>query len=664
MGTPRSPGKSVQGILQMNPGAYGFVQRFDAQGSVFVPPPRIGAALDGDQVEVVCWPAERGLEGRVVAVVERQRTRVVGVLEKARRGAWRLTPEDPRIVRAVEVVGGPGAGVVGELVVGAIVDYPRDGGDSIRVSVERSLGEPGRLDTQIAKILAEAGIDEQFPEDVVVEAAGVPDRVFEADLRGRADLRDVPFMTIDPEDARDFDDAVAARLLGSDPETADARVWIAVADVSHYVREGTAIEIEAAHRCFSTYLPERAIPMLPEALSSHMCSLVPEQDRLAMVAAMTVDRNGAVRDVELMAAVIHSRRRLSYGEVAGVLEGGGALEEDAVDRIKLLRRVSDRLRAARLRRGSVELALAEIRVRLDEDDPERVRAIVRSRSSEAEARAYNLIEELMIAANEAVGRAAVAAHLPMPFRVHEPPAEAKLEQLVAAADALGVRADVEALRQPRGVQKFLARAERTPRAGALNMLALRSMTQAVYRTENVGHFALASRAYIHFTSPIRRYPDLVAHRVIKAWLRRKGGRAGPEPVPGLPTDAAVEEAAVRSSARERAAAQAERDAKALYAAAYMRDRIGDRFEGTVAGFSSTGVFVTIDDPYVDGMARIGHVEKEWRERLAADESGVRLVGERSGRAITLGDRVVVEVESCSLPRRQIDLKLVGVGPTA
>lgn len=644
----------------MNPGRYGFVQ-LDGDVTVFVPPGRIGGAVDGDEVEVSYWPSEKGFEGRVLRVIERQRTRIVGVLEKAGRKAWRLAAEDPRIVREVEVVGGPAAGVVGELVVGAISAYPDERHDPIWVTVERSLGEAGRLDTQVAKILVEAGIDETFPEDVDVEAADVPDRVREADLAGRKDLRALPFMTIDPEDARDFDDAVCVDLLGDSVDTDPYRLHVAVADVSHYVREGTAIEVEAEHRCFSAYLPERAIPMLPHALSSHICSLVPNQDRLAMVVAMTVDPGGKVSDVEVMASVIHSQRRLSYEEAAAVLDGSEKLPAEVRERVIALRRVADRLRAARMRRGSIELDLSESRVKLDDDDPERVRAITRSRTSKAVARAYNLIEEMMIAANEAVGSLAVARRLPVPFRVHDIPAEEKLEALEASAFALGAKIDADKLRRPRGVQKFLSKVSSGKRSNAFSMLMLRAMAQAAYQTENVGHFALASQAYVHFTSPIRRYPDLVAHRVLKAWLKKqRGGFPGPRPIPSMPAREAAEAAAVRSSARERAIMQAERDTKSLYAAAFMRDRIGDRFEGTVSGISTTGVFITLDDPFVDGMARISKIERDWRDQLEPDEAGVRLISERTGKSITLGDRVLIEVENASLARRQIDFMLVEV----
>jgi ribonuclease R len=272
-------------------------------------------------------------------------------------------------------------------------------------------------------------------------------------------------------------------------------------------------------------------------------------------------------------------------------------------------------------------------------------------------RAYNLIEELMVAANEAVGRIAASAKLPAPFRVHAGPDATKLDMLAAGAESLGVRVRAEELSRPRGMQKFLKSVQDRKAAPALNMLLLRTMAQAEYRTENVGHFALASSAYVHFTSPIRRYPDLVAHRALKAHLARTGGRPGPAPVPKMPTLRSTQAQCDHAGSRERASASAERDARALFAAMYMymRDRIGDRLEGSVSGLSTSGVFVQLDDPFVDGMIRLADLERELGGRFERDPAGV-LLRERGGaqRRIALGDRVIVEVVAASLARRQID----------
>ncbi|HEY8376514.1 MAG TPA: VacB/RNase II family 3'-5' exoribonuclease, partial [Nannocystis sp.] len=588
--------------LMVNPGGYAFAERLDGGGTVFVPRGRQGAAIDGDEVEVLSWAAEKGEEGEIVRVIRRGRSRLTGQVRRIGR-ARVLECDDPRILLRPDVEGGP---PVPEdmVVVATITRYPSDPRDGGVVRVERVLGPPNTLATEQAKILLEYGIDPEFPPDVLAEAEAVPEAVQPEDLAGRADLRELPFMTIDPVDARDFDDAVCVEPIpGEDGPGAPVRVHVAVADVSHYVREGTAIDREAAWRCFSCYLPNRAIPMLPRALSSHMCSLVPGEDRLAMVASFRLLADGEIDELELRAAVIHSRRRLTYEQVAAVLSSGEGEDEVVRARIVALRAAADRLRARRLRRGAIELSVPEIKVVLDQDDPERIRDIVPTRATPELARAYNLIEELMLAANEAVARVAMAHRLPLVYRIHAPPDPAKLEQLAEVAEVLGVTADPEKLTTPRGVQKFLNRTSHHPRKTALHMFMLRAMQQAQYACDNVGHFALASDAYAHFTSPIRRYPDLIVHRVLKAHLARTGGLPGPAPVPAMPRREQSEEQAARSSMRERATADAERDSKALFAALYMRDRLGDRFEATISGLGSPWVFVQIERPFVDGLIR-------------------------------------------------------------
>ena len=645
----------------VNPAGFAFAEPLDGSDSVYIPRGRLGVALDGDEVTIRSWASDKGFEGEIVELVRRGRTRLTGVPKLMGR-TWLLEPDDPRILWRPELVA-PGSDVPeGMVVVAAIEHYPIDHRDALLVRVERVLGPPDTLGTEQLKILIERGIDPEFSPAVLAEAEGVPKEVRPEDLEGRDDLRDLDFMTIDPVDARDFDDAVCVELFGDDLHTADMRVHVAVADVSHYVREGTAIDDEAALRCFSAYLPDRAIPMLPHALSSHMCSLVPDQDRLAMVISMRLDPGGTTSEVVLRAAVIHSRKRLSYEQVAAELDpnsvAAGKLDEVVIGRIKLLRRAADRLRAMRLRRGAVELNLPETKILLDEDDPSRIRDIVPSRASESVARAYNLIEELMLAANEANGDIAVEHKLPMVFRVHDLPDSDKLQLLATAAEVLGMKVDPEKLRNPRGVQKFLSVAEKHPRGQALHMFMLRAMAQAAYSTDNVGHFALASNAYVHFTSPIRRYPDLVAHRVLKSHLKRSGGQAGPEPVPAMPELEVSQAQAARSSIRERATADAERDSKALFAAAYMRDRIGDRFEATITGFGSVGMYIVLDRPFVDGMIRLGTLERERGELYELEDNHVRLVGKRSGHVLMVGDKIVVEAIDSSLQRRKVDFAYI------
>ncbi|MGB1014501.1 MAG: ribonuclease R [Nannocystaceae bacterium] len=644
--------------LQVNPGGYGFAARLDGEGSVFIPNPNLGDALDGDEVSVRFWHAERGPEGAVESIVNRGRTRITGQLYQHGK-AWSFAPDDPRLIIPVDLdPKNPGTLEVGKVVVARIVRYPDRSRRAMVVRVEQILGEPDTLATEVMKILIEQGIDPIFADEVANEGKQAPTEVRDVDLEGRADLRELPFMTIDPDDARDFDDAVCIELLGEDPGTDDMQIHVAVADVSHYVRIGTAIDREASIRGFSTYLPDRAIPMLPEELSSHICSLRPHEDRLAMVASMRLAPDGSTSDIQVRAAVIHSQRRLTYGQVAGELAGREKLPEEIRKRIKLLRRAADRLRSRRMVRGAIELNLPESRILLDEDDPERIRDIIPARSSRELTRAYNLIEEFMLAANEAVGELGVLHKLPLVYRVHDKPDETKLAQLAAAGEVLGVRVDPEKLVNPRGAQKFLGKVKTHERCQAFNNLMLRAMAQAAYSTDNLGHFALASPAYAHFTSPIRRYPDVLVHRVLKAWLAHSGKQAGPMPVPKMPKRRTSEAHAVRSSERERMSAQAERDARSLFAAAFMRDRIGDRFTGVVSGLTSSGMFVALEAPRVDGMIKLATLERSEREQYELDDTGVRLVGKRRGEVWMVGDRLVVEVVDASMQRRRVELAFI------
>lgn len=646
----------VQGKLLVNPAGFAFVDRGNGEPSIFVPPPERNAGMDGDQVIVSWWPGARGPEGSVRSVVSRARTRVTGVLRRQGRRLF-LEPDDPRVLGEADVIGGTDS-EPGMVVVASIVDYPDPWNDSFSVTVERTLGEPGSLATEEERILVEHGVNPQLPQSVLDAAELVPTRVLKSDRESRADMREYDFMTIDPPDARDFDDAVCVELLGKDPRRAKMRVHVAVADVSHYVHEGDIFDVEARNRYFSCYLPARVIPMLPMPLSAGICSLVPKKERCAMVVSFDLDPSGRMGEAEVAAAVIKSKARLTYDQVAGHLSGERPLADEVGERVTMLRAASDRLRQARLRRGAVELHLPETKVILDEDDRERVRDVVQSRQDEEMKRAYNLIEELMVAANEGVGRLAVKHRLPVVYRVHDRPDEARIERFTQVAGLLGVDVEPESLRSFKGFAKLLERIEGHDRRAPLNSLLLRTLAQAEYSTHNLGHFALASDAYVHFTSPIRRYPDLISHRVLKAYLRQIGGNAGPDPVPRMPVMRDSSAQAEQASEKERGVTQAERDAKSLLCAAFMRDRIGDRFEGSVSGMSQGGLYVTLDAPAVDGMVRRSQIEREFREKFEVDEMGAVMTGVKSGRTLAVGDRLVVEVTGVSMQRRQIEMAML------
>ncbi|MCA9666742.1 MAG: ribonuclease R [Myxococcales bacterium] len=646
-------GSRIAGTLQVSYHGRAYIDRGEAYERVRLAREGFGAAIDGDRVEAKISQRGRRQEAYIVKVLERGRKRLTGVLHAG--PPWQIEPDDPRLPAPVEVRD-PADGEPGEVVLGSIIDYPDKHGSPLVVDVTQRLGEPGDLLTEIAKVLAENMIEEVFPRAVRSELDQVPDHVRDEDLVDRVDLRDRPFVTIDPRTARDFDDAVAVEP-GPDGTT---RVWIAVADVSHYVEPGTATDEEARRRGCSVYLPDRAIPMLPEPLSSGICSLVPHQDRLAMVVRLDIADDGDVRDADATAAVIHSHGRLDYDGVAAALEGDfrgrRAAYRDHAPTLLTMQRVAHALRERRLARGSLDLDLPEAKVVLDEDDPRRVRDIVASRADAPLKRAYNLIEEMMIAANEAVGRLFEQRGLPTLWRIHPEPLANAIKMLVAWLRSYGVRVNESRLRKPEGMAELLRRLRGHTAQRPLSYLVLRTLKQATYNVENVGHYGLASETYLHFTSPIRRYPDLETHRLLKRLLRAEGRPAGGRQHGTTPTEEQLAQVADTSSSLERRALDVERAVHSLYAAHMVKDLIGEVYDGLITGITKFGFFVSLGEPFVDGLVKLETLD-DWYEY---EETALRLFG-RDGHVISLGDRLKVRVVETSVSRRQIDLEVVEWG---
>lgn len=650
-----APSGAVAGRIRVHPAGYGFVERDDGEDDVFVAARNRAGALDGDRVAVTTWMGWKGIEGRVVEVLDRGRARITGQVKRSGRRFF-LAPDDPRIQGHVSLDGGAGAAEEEQSVVAEIVEYPSELDGPMVARVVKVLGRPDDPRTEVAKVIACAEIPDEFPDEVTQAAARAPQSVLLEDEIDRADLRDRDFLTIDPETARDFDDAVCVE---PGPRPGVDRLWVAVADVSHYVRPSTALDREARARGCSVYLPDRAIPMLPHALSSGICSLNPEVDRLAMVVRLDFDENGGVLDATMQAAVIRSRARLDYPGVAaalaGDLRGSRARYADHLPHLQRMRELSKRLRALRTARGSLDFDIPEPVVLLDEDDPRRVRDVRRSRSIPEVREAYGIVEDFMLAANEAVARFFRARSLDVLWRVHDVPKEERLAEFATLAESYGVPFSVEDGRSPKKLCDFLASLKGRPMERALSYLLLRALKQAVYDVVNVGHYGLAAPEYLHFTSPIRRYPDLVCHRLLKNQLKHEGLPAGGVKfVPPPPTDE-MRRWAAESSSHERRAMEAEREVVDMYRAFLMRDRVGEEYDGVIAGVTPFGIFVQIDEPFVEGLVR---VERLGTERFSFDEQTVRLVAARSGKAFALGDAVRVRIENVSVPRRKIDLELV------
>jgi ribonuclease R len=650
------PTRTLTGRIKIHPVGYGFVVPDDKSEDVHVSARNRGAAMDADTVEIEAWPAVRGVEGRVLRVIARGRAKITGQL--ARLGKQQvLQPDDPRITGPVSLRGPIPHGEDGLAVVAEITRYPDVPDGPIEAAILKVLGDPDDPRTEVEKVLACADVDEAFPDQVARIADGLPQEVTDADRVDRADLRHVPFTTIDPETARDFDDAVAIENLPG----GGTRLWVAVADVSHYVREGSPIDVEAKRRGCSIYLPNRAIPMLPEPLSARMCSLVPEEDRLAMVARIDLDRDARVVDRDFSAAVIHSRARLDYPGVAAALAGDTKGKrrkyEPFLPALRAMDSLARRLKALRAQRGSLDFDIPEPYVELDHDDPRLVRDIRKSRRDPGERQAYSMIEEFMLAANEAVAGSFQERGEDTVWRIHDAPDRNRLEEFAVLAENYGLRIDVDDARTPQGLKRVLDRLKGHPAEKALSFQLLRSLKQATYDVVNIGHFGLASRDYLHFTSPIRRYPDLIVHRLLKSRLAGQGKPAGgwkpPSQAP-VPERGVLQRMAAEASFAERQAMEVEREVIDLYRAFFLRDRVGDLLDGVISGVAGFGIFVVIDEPFVEGLVRIEALSDDYYN---FDEAACRLVGRRSGRTFALGDSVRVEVQSVSVVRRKIDFAL-------
>jgi ribonuclease R len=638
-------GRGVVGTLTRHRDGFGFVARLDRDGEdVFLPPGEATRALDGDLVRVEIVPGRNGRSaGRLLEVVERRRRLLIGTYQARGRQSF-VVPADPAL-------GGP--------VPVAESDRARDG-DVVKVAlapgtgdlageVVEAIGRPGEPRVEVLSVAYAKGFADVFPEAVLAEASQVPDRVRPEDRLGRRDLTSLPLVTIDGEDARDFDDAVYVERLTQGKGSGAWRLVVAIADVAHYVRAGSPLDAEALRRGTSAYFPMQVLPMLPERLSNGICSLNPDVDRLCMVADMVIDAHGEPKGVEVYQAVMRSAARCTYTEVARVLDGEALPDRERFRaQFALMGELQDQLTSMRRRRGAIDFDLPEAKVVLDAEGQ------VTGLEKRPRNRAHRIVEEFMLAANEAVARWFADRDLPTIYRVHGVPNEEKLQLFLDLAATHGFEVPAAPV-NPRALDALLTSLKGHRQQRALNQLLLRAMMQAVYSAENEGHFGLAAQHYLHFTSPIRRYPDLMVHRLLKEeWARREG-----RPV-ARPASRSLDEVAARSSERERAAMEAEREIMGYYAALFMKDKVGQRFPGTVAAVAEPGLFVELTPFFVEGMVRAEDLPGEFE----LDLTHHAMVDRGTGRAFRVGDAVEVEVANASIERRRVELTLTSSMPAA
>jgi ribonuclease R len=629
----------TRGAVQGHPDGYGFVVPDEGGDDVFLSSREMHKVLHGDRVAVrITGSDRRGRpEGEIVEVLERVNREVVGRLHEE-RGVWFVEAENRRLSQDIVIPpGNRGTAKPGEVVVVEITEQPSEHREAAG-RVKEVLGHATDPGIEIEIALRKHALPFAFSSEATRQAKRLPAEVRAADRKGREDLTHLPLVTIDGETAKDFDDAVWCEKKGR-----GFRLIVAIADVSHYVRDGDALDRDARERGNSVYFPRRVIPMLPEELSNELCSLKPEVDRCCMVCDMEIGATGAIKDYRFYPALMHSRARLTYTEVWQWLSDPATATSQAaralLPRLESLYALYKVLAKAREKRGAIDFDTVELALVFD--DSGRIERIVPAPRNDA----HKLIEECMLAANVCTADFLRRHEHPALYRVHEGPPEDKLavlkEFLAGCALSLGGGDDPKAA----DYAKLLKSIEGRPDQALLQTVLLRSLSQAQYRPDNAGHFGLAFDAYAHFTSPIRRYPDLVVHRAIRACL--EGRRYTPH---GMSWEAL----GTHCSMTERRADEATRDVEQWLKCWYMRDRVGEVYEGTVSGVAGFGIFVTLDDMSVDGLV---HVTELGRDYFQFDRGRHALVGEKSGRIFQLAGRVRVRVARVDLETSKIDFTL-------
>ncbi|BCT93272.1 ribonuclease R [Lysobacter helvus] len=639
----------IPGVVIANPEGFGFLRPEKGQGDdLFLPPNEMRKVMHGDRVLAsVTGMDRRGRrEGAIVEVLERRLTRLIGRYT-VEAGISYVVPDDRRIQRNVLIPPGESSDAkTGQLVVAEIV-HAQDAQRPPIGKVLAVLGDKLTASLAVKAAIHAHEIPDEFPPEVLAEATAVPLVVEPSMIEGRVDLRQLPLVTIDGEDAKDFDDAVYA-----EPTRDGFRLIVAIADVSNYVKPGTPLDDEAQLRATSVYFPGFVVPMLPETLSNGICSLMPNVDRMCFVCDMHIDREGVVTKSKFYEAVMNSHARLTYTQVWNAVDEAALPEhrEDALQRIgsllpqiQRLHQLFHVLKKARTKRGAIEFESSEVRFVLGPQGEVTQAGMIQRND------AHMLIEECMIAANVEAARYVLKKKIPAPFRVHDKPPEAKYTDLLEFLKEFKLKMPPWAKVEPRDFTALLKKIRERPDATLLESVLLRSQSMAVYAHENLGHFGLALEAYGHFTSPIRRYPDLLLHRAIKHALM--GGTA----TNYLYSDHVMAALCLQCSERERRADEAEREVDERYRAAWMEQHVGGQFSGTISGVTSFGLFIELDDSKVNGLVHVTQLPNDYYH---FDPIRKTLKGERTGREFRLGDRADIVVLKASVEDRKIDFRLV------
>lgn len=646
----KGAGRTLRGVYQAHPRGFGFVTIEGETDDIFIPEKETNGALHGDTVEILLTASPEGKrkEGKIVKIAERGTAKIVGLYQMAKGKHYGFViPDNQRFLQDIFVPEERAKGAVdGHKVVVELTSYGSDNAkpEGKIVEILGHVNDPG---VDIMSIVKSYDLPVEFPEKVMNQAERVPEEVSDADMASRKDLREWVMVTIDGEDAKDLDDAVSLT------RTEDGKNWILgvhIADVANYVQERSALDREALHRGTSVYLADRVIPMLPHRLSNGICSLNAGVDRLAMSCIMTVDAKGDVIDHEICESVIRVNERMSYTSVKKILEDHDEEETtryiDLVPMFEEMEQLAGILRNRRHQRGSIDFDFPESKIMLDEEGhPMEIRSYDRNVATK-------IIEDFMLLANETVAEEYYWREIPFVYRVHETPDEDKIKKLAILINNFGYSLHISDEVRPGQIQKLLAKIQGTPQETMISRLALRSMKQARYTPENDGHFGLAARYYTHFTSPIRRYPDLQIHRIIKDDLR---GRMNEKKMEHYQT--ILPEVTRQASETERRAEEAERETIRLKKAEYMEAHIGEVFEGVISGITNWGIYVELSNT-IEGLV---HVANMYDDHYDYYEDRYEMVGEHTGKTYKLGETVYVRVIDADCLTRTIDFEMADEG---
>lgn len=641
----RGAAKALEGTYRASRKGYGFVTVSEEEPDIYIHEEHTGGAFDRDRVEVLVtsWPEGRNREGKILRVLARGYTRVVGLYQKNQKKTYGFViPDDQKFQKDIFIPEGKEGGAVdGHKVVVELISYGEDGKNPEGKIVEiiGHINDPG---VDILSVVKGYDLPMEFPEKVLNQAERAAKEVTAADMAGRKDIRDWQMVTIDGEDAKDLDDAVSLVKEGE-----NYILGVHIADVANYVQENSALDREALKRGTSVYLADRVIPMLPHVLSNGICSLNAGSDRLALSCIMKVDPQGAVIDHEIAETVVHVKERMTYTSVKKILEDQDPHERERyrelIPMFEQMGELSDILRQRRKKRGSIDFDFPESKLVLDEAGmPVEIKPYERNKAT-------RLIEDFMLLANETVAEEYYWQELPFLYRTHEQPDNDKIRSLAVFINNFGYSMHVGQNEvRPKEIQKLLGKVEGSPEEALISRLALRSMKQARYTPENTGHFGLAANYYTHFTSPIRRYPDLQIHRIIKDNLR---GRMKPEKIAHY--EKILSEVAKASSERERRADEAERETIKLKKAEYMSRHVGEVYEGVISGLTRWGMYIELENT-VEGLVHVANMPDDHYDY---DENGFRMVGERTGKTYKLGQRVFVRVTGADVFMRTVDFEI-------